>query len=268
MTREKLDAGSVIFTEGALPDVVAYIVEGEAQILKRLGEGPGDAPRDDTVVIGKAVAGEFVGEMAALEGRVHGATVRAIGPMTIDVFPASEFLSQAVSDAALAHRLLTRMSARLHHLNGIYASAVGLPSPAVEEKEPPRVPEAGGAGTVTLRAGSALLERTMSEVPDPLPLPFSVGRRPGQREGSALEPISLLLDDQRPYRLSRAHFSILREGPEICVRDLHSHLGTEVNGRFIGLQFGRDIATLKPGNNIVIAGGAGSPFVFHLHVAS
>lgn len=266
MTREKLEAGTLIFAEGALPDVVGYIVEGEAEILKRLGDGSGDDPRDDTVVIGKAVAGDFIGEMAALEGRLHGATVRAIGPMTIDIFPASEFLGQAVSDAALAHRLLTRMSARLHHLNGIYASAVGLPSPAVGAREPPRIRDSAGAATVTLRAGSALLERTMAPVPDPLPLPFSVGRRPSQREGDALEPISLLLDDQRPYRLSRAHFSILRDGQDICVRDLHSHLGTDVNGSFIGLQFGHDIATLKPGDNTVIAGGYGSPFVFRLHV--
>jgi hypothetical protein len=46
------------------------------------------------------------------------------------------------------------------------------------------------------------------------------------------------------------------------VRDLASKLGTIVNDRPLGWDFPRDSAPLHQGENIIVAGGSGSPFVF------
>jgi hypothetical protein len=62
------------------------------------------------------------------------------------------------------------------------------------------------------------------------------------------------------------HFAIVRHDGRLFVRDLHSTLGTTVNGVSIGWHFGADEARLQAGDNEIIAGGAGSPFVFKVEV--
>lgn len=260
MAIERFEPGAVVIAEGAPPDRVGRVIDGEAEVLMRQGA--------TEVVIGTIAAGDYVGEMAALEGRSHGATVRAAvsaaGPLTMELFAAGDFLAHAVGDAALALRLLTRMSARLHRLNGVYAAAVGGAEPVAPAVAEPPLSEF----QVVLNAGSAALSSALAGLPAPLPLPFSVGRRPWRRESPADEEVSLQLDDESPFRLSRAHFSIYRGRRNIYVRDLNSHLGTEVNGESIGLQFAEDVARLHEGENVIVAGGHGSPFVFQVTVAA
>jgi CRP/FNR family transcriptional regulator, cyclic AMP receptor protein len=98
-------------------------------------------------------------------------------------------------------------------------------------------------------------------------LPFVVGRGPVAGEG--LPPLhpDLKLDDTVPFRLSRNHFMIEKRDGSYYVRDLRSSLGTIVNGEPIGDQFRGDDAPLRAGENEVIAGGVGSPFVFSVFVA-
>ena len=76
----------------------------------------------------------------------------------------------------------------------------------------------------------------------------------------------LLLYDREPVRLSRDHFAIVRHKGHLFVRDLQSTLGTTVNGVPIGWHFGADEAPLQAGDNEIVAGGEGSPFVFKVEV--
>jgi pSer/pThr/pTyr-binding forkhead associated (FHA) protein len=97
-------------------------------------------------------------------------------------------------------------------------------------------------------------------------LPFIVGRGSVAREGlPPLQP-DLKLDDTVPFRLSRNHFMIERRKGSYYVRDLSSRLGTIVNGEPIGEHFRGDDAPLRAGENEVIAGGVGSPFVFSVFI--
>ena len=98
-------------------------------------------------------------------------------------------------------------------------------------------------------------------------LPFIVGRGPVAGEGRPPLPPDLKLDDTVPFRLSRNHFMIEKRDGSYYVRDLRSSLGTIVNGEPIGDQFRGDDAPLRAGENEVIAGGVGSPFVFSVFVA-
>ena len=80
---------------------------------------------------------------------------------------------------------------------------------------------------------------------------------------SAIAP-DLAIREPAPHRLSRAHFSLIVRDGEVVVRDLNSSLGTIVNDRPLGRSFPRDSAPLHKGENTLIAGGKGSPFVFTL----
>ena len=96
--------------------------------------------------------------------------------------------------------------------------------------------------------------------------PFVVGRRPVAGEGlPPLEP-DLVLDDPGPFRLSRNHFMIEQRHEGYHLRDLCSTLGTIVNGQPIGGDFGTDDVVLRFGENEVIAGDVGSPFVFSVSI--
>ena len=68
------------------------------------------------------------------------------------------------------------------------------------------------------------------------------------------------------YRLSRRHFAVVTGAEGVVVRNDHSTLGTVVNEEAVGEQFPRSEASLRRGENLVAAGGAGSPFAFRLVV--
>jgi hypothetical protein len=96
--------------------------------------------------------------------------------------------------------------------------------------------------------------------------PFVVGRRPVAGEGLPPRQPDLMLDDTGPFRLSRNHFMIEQRHESYYVRDLRSTLGTIVNGQPIGDRFCTDDVLLRTGENEVIAGGLGSPFIFSVSV--
>ena len=62
--------------------------------------------------------------------------------------------------------------------------------------------------------------------------------------------------------LSREHFAFYLNPQGICVVDLRSTLGTQVNGEFLGHDFSKDFVYLKKGENKISAGGIDSPFTF------
>ena len=96
--------------------------------------------------------------------------------------------------------------------------------------------------------------------------PFHIGRRPAGREPAPATTVMLQVADVRPYRLSRLHFSVVRNGEGFAVSDLASTLGTVVNGEPVGEMFASTQAPLREGDNEVVAGGDGSPYVFRIVV--
>ena len=117
-----------------------------------------------------------------------------------------------------------------------------------------------------LAAGNPWLQRQLHNPVGLGDRPFVVGRRPVAGEGlPPLEP-DLVLDDPGPFRLSRNHFMIEQRHEGYHVLDLRSTLGTIVNGQPIGGDFRTDDVLLRFGENEVIAGGVGSPFVFSVSI--
>ena len=93
--------------------------------------------------------------------------------------------------------------------------------------------------------------------------PFVVGRAAADVSETVSRPNTLLLEDRRPYHLSRRQFVILRGDDGLGISDPGSRLGTFVAGR----RLGPDPLPLPIGRVIeVSAGGVQSPFRFQLRV--
>ena len=92
--------------------------------------------------------------------------------------------------------------------------------------------------------------------------PFVVGRFPSKNEREPVTNVDLKINDQRPYRLSRAHFSVVRTSNGFILTDSGSVLGTAVNGQSVGKEFPNSRVPLRDGENEIIAGGTTSPYKF------
>ena len=96
--------------------------------------------------------------------------------------------------------------------------------------------------------------------------PFFIGRQSENKnddlEGPIDGPAALILQDRRPFRLSRHHLAIDREDGLFIVRDYRSFHGTIVNGIPLTVGGGGLKIPLDPGENEIIAGNAESPFRF------
>lgn len=251
--------GEVVFHEGEPSHTVLLIEAGEVEVAKAAGAGE--------VLLGTVGPGEFVGEMGVIEGRPRSATVRARGPVRGEMLERRLFLERVSRDPRLALGVLLRLSERLHAANERLADAAAYSPDGTRAAAPTdSVPTVAGHRMVLFAASEALADQMPAEGIVVDRLPFVVGRRLAGNEGRRGAAVQLELEDTKPYRLSRRHFAIVAgvEGP--AVSDDDSTLGTVVNGEAVGEQFPHFEASLRRGENLVVAGGVGSPFAFRLVV--
>lgn len=253
--------GEVIFQEGSTSDTVAYLLTGRVEVLKNTD--------GDEVVLGEVGAGEFVGEMGVLEGRPRGATVRARSDVRLRLMTESEFNDRLGKEPETALQIVLRLSERLRSVNARLAEMQA--HEAGEAFDVEVIPPASQAlapvreAVVRILPGSRRVESVLPAAGLEIEaFPFHVGRPAHQREMQASVPMGLLVPDNRPFRLSRAHFSVVRERGGHAVRDVGSHLGTIVNGELIGQHASKAFALLEPGENVVVAGGRDSPYAFRV----
>jgi CRP/FNR family transcriptional regulator, cyclic AMP receptor protein len=262
--RRRFEQGEVLFRQGDPSDVAIQILSGSAEVLRHAG--------DDAIVLGAVQAGEFVGEMGVLEDRPRSATVRAASALEAELIERQAFLDRVSAEPELARKLLVRMSARLRDVEDMLTRIYTHGSEdAVRDRPAAPVPVAVAAAapsSIVLAAGTKRLRAVIGGDPIAIDrLPFTVGRRPEEGQAAPLIAPDLAIPEPAPYRLSRAHFSLIAEGGEVVVRDLGSTLGTIVNNRSIGRDFPLDSVPLRPGENTIVAGGTGSPFVFAVTVS-
>lgn len=259
MERIELNDGEVILEEGAPSDYVYQILAGEVEIYSE--------QRGETIVLGILGGGDFLGEMGIIERRPRSASARARGSVVIEKLERWEFI-QLISDSPVSvHRLIERLSERLRHVSQRLAriSAERGTSDGSEAVDD----DAANMHGPEVRLHAAT-ETLASEIPaggiDVASFPFTVGRKPQGDEPLSEIPVQLQIPDTSPYRLSPAHFSIIRADDGFAIHDLGSARGTSVNGVFIGELFERDICNLDGGENTVIAGGMYSLYGFKILV--
>lgn len=246
---KRFAAGEILLREGDPSDSVVLVRAGRVEVLRRVG--------DEEILLGSAGAGEFVGEMGVLEGRLRSASVRAASEVAAELMTREAFLLRVSQDPALAQKLLLRMSARLRHVEDLLA---GLHAATQAGASPAEV------GAIELRAVTYAAKFYVGVEPVAIErLPFTVGRAAGP-EG-AVPAADLAIAEPAPYRLSPLHFRLFVEGGRIWLRDLRSELGTIVNQVPLGQDFPIDSVPLRRGANAVVAGGVGSPFEFEISLS-
>ena len=243
-------AGAILFRQGDASEWVLLVRSGRVEVVRETGA--------DVVLLGTAGEGEFIGEMGVLEARLRSATVRAQTDLEGELIDRAAFLERVSRDPALAHKLLTRMSRRLRHvedlLTGLHVRSHAAPDSPAASGARPRIELLATTYAAKFYVG---LKPIVIEH-----LPFTVGRESTPDEQAAGRPADLAIAEPEPYRLSRLHFGLTAEHDGIWLRDLGSELGTIVNGTPLGRDFPLDGIALQIGPNSVIAGGKGSPFEF------
>ena len=107
----ELKQAEVLWHQGDPSDFVAYLEEGELEVVGTSIEG-------STVVFTVLRPGEVLGEMSCLDGQQHSATVRARLPCRIRKLGRNEFLSWIRSDPERMQGLLMKQSERLRRVAG------------------------------------------------------------------------------------------------------------------------------------------------------
>lgn len=260
--RKTYEEGEILFSEGDPSDYVVRIEAGTVDVLRDLG--------GESIALGTVKAGEFLGEMGVIEGEPRSASARAASVVEAEVLTPDLFFARVSSDPETARELIVRLSARLRGVQDRLVEAIQGGRGEAERAAPaPTRADTKDAGepTVAIAARSPDLERQMGgSAHRTMELPFIVGRQPDEGEPSGGVPADLSITERAPHRLSPSHFILLIEYGEPVVRDLSSTLGTIVNGRSIGREFPTDVATLDPGENLVLAGGRDSPHRFSITV--
>jgi CRP-like cAMP-binding protein len=89
---------------------VYFIISGDARVLVRASGGK-------EMIFGDLGAGQFFGEMAAIDGAKRSANVTALTKVELCVMPASVFKSIVFSSPKICERLLTLLTTRLRASN-------------------------------------------------------------------------------------------------------------------------------------------------------
>ena len=201
-----------------------------------------------------------------------GTRASAVSCRPVDRKKRQAFLDRVSAEPELAKKLLLRMSARLRDvedmLTRLYTAHEAGGTAETGRELTPLAPTTEASPTLTLTGATYGVKFFIGPEPIPIPhLPFTIGRQHDEREPPSVIKADLAIAEDEPHRLSRAHFSLIRDGRDILVRDLNSTLGTIVNGQPLGRDFPVDSAPLRQGENSVVAGGDGSPFAFVVTLA-
>lgn len=102
--------GAAIVEEGESGTAFYVVVSGQAEVIKGRG-------KDDAIVLGRLVSGDYFGEMAILEHYVRSASVVARGPVQCLLLTEWDFMAALRSDPEASIKLLRRLSRRLRELD-------------------------------------------------------------------------------------------------------------------------------------------------------
>jgi CRP-like cAMP-binding protein len=268
MNRARFAEGQVLFREGDPADSVFRLLSGAVDILRELDGDP--------ILLGTVAAGQFIGEMGVVEDRPRNATARAASEVEVEILAPTEFFDQVAGSPRAVRELIQRLSRRLREADDRIVNDERRGGRSDEgrsgradgtRKDADSQTAVEPVNNAYLAAKNSWLRRQFDASLALDDRPFVVGRGPVAQESLPRLQPDLKLDDTAPFRLSRNHFIIEKRDGNYYVRDLRSTLGTIVNGEPIGDHFGGDDAPLRAGENEVIAGGVGSPFVFSVFIA-
>ena len=180
-----------------------------------------------TIRVGTRGRGAFVGDDEVLGDGVWRRTARALSRTRLEMLARDVYLER-------------------------FAEPLAAGAPTASDSVVRLVPASSGSAAVLPAEGIDITD-----------FPFIVGRASAEGTEAIPRRNALLLDDSRPYHLSRRQFVIGRSADRIELTDAGSRLGTFVDGQ----RLGPDPLPLQAGQVAEIrAGGLHSPFSFQLQI--
>ena len=252
MEQFEYPAGSIVFMSGD-PSTKAYLIHSGTVELRR---GTLNAEDRET----QLGPGDVFGEQSLITEKPHTVSARVINPARLSVLTRDEF-EQALSTVpgevnAYIHSILERF----RMLSAREKSSPSLPPSTIDAVSTEKV-------LVTLHP---LTRRAAAALPhDGLSIsrfPFRIGRNTSQCESLPPDSNDLWLDDRLPYHVSRNHALIDIDEGKVVLKDRGSSLGIVVNETVIGGKAEQRQKVLDVGDNIVVFGGATSPFQFRVTI--
>jgi len=117
--RLRLKPGAVLFNEGDASNRVILVIAGRVKAASTTAEGL-------ETVLGFRGAGEVLGELSALDGESHVATVTVVEEVEALAIPAAQLAAALEDDPVVARALLRRMASRLREADRRRAEFVAL----------------------------------------------------------------------------------------------------------------------------------------------
>lgn len=267
MRTESYPAGQSIFREGDDSREAYRILSGRVDIS--IGTG------GKRILLARLGQGDIFGEMAMIEDKARSATATATEDVHAEVMTPADFNRAILQDPARLLPYLASFFERLRTTNNMLRMEMRRRG-AAGEGASDRLhvdPAPGDSALRVLPAARVLLSaetehargRSSAQELRVDKFPFRVGRM-SSGGADVLVQNDFFVRDEEPYRVSRNHCAIDREGDRFYVRDRGSTLGTLVNGRAIGLRCDSISAPLAAGDNSVVLGGDDSPFVFRVRI--
>lgn len=287
--RMQVPRGTLIVREGDHDSAAYLILEGTAAVTTVASGRP--------VLLATLGEGDFFGEMSLVLDQPRSASVRALSECRVAMVERGDFNAALRSDPAQIFPLLRVLFERLRVMNAKYALAMRQLGEAASGNavapstrgavaapgatKPPRarrhrtpLPEDLGhprslhafAGALVISGISEPARVALGGGAVPVErLPFRFGRQPALAPTGADVFVLNDLDivDAAPFHVSRNHCAIDLSGDGLpVVQDRGSRLGTIVNGRSLGAHHDRLEEPLRRGENAVVLGAPGSPYVF------
>ncbi len=258
--------GEVLIREGEAGESAYFIEDGRVEISTEL---------DGQIThLSYAEKGEIVGEMSIIDEKPRSATVTAETKTMVKEIHRDNFVHTFTTNPDISIAVLKSLFERLRQTNIMLARhqhqqrAPSQPSdPGAQEVAVNGQPEAAPSAQFNL-AIEGISEVAANSLPqNPMPierLPFLLGRK-------SRDPLAnnhLMIDDDKPWQISRHHLAFIREKGKFGVYDRGSTLGASVNGKRIGGHTaGPGPIFLNNEDNILIIGKEESPYRYKLIVS-
>lgn len=264
------DPGDLIYQEADSAQAMFLILSGTVELSVDTPEG-----RRPLAKFGE---GDFLGDMALISNHPRAATARAVTEVTVEQIDDSNFEACLMDRPDRRSSYLALLMQRIRTTDALLRLAwqkqdcgvsgrVDFQARRAAYLEALPATENGRSEWQCLRLFSApgtpppMIDVMIPEVP------FSIGRLSHALPSDDPTSMRLNIPDKAPFQLSRNHCEIVETAEGLVVRDLHSRLGTQVNGLLIGGDSPATEAALKAGQNTLILGGPNSPFRFIVDLA-
>ena len=243
--------GEILIKEGTKSTCAYIIISGTATVTKRIGK------KD----IKMATLGpkQVFGEMGLIDSRPRSATITASTELKVAEIDNDQFNNLLQTKPEVIIPILKSFFERLRQASKMLAERTAYAYIETGKEKAFEVLMEGQTHEAKEILGNKALRITK--------VPFLVGRVSNvSPDTDVFHNNDLAINEEKPYIVSRSHFTIKNESGTLWIEDRGSAFGTIVNGKEIGGKTKETRALLDKEKNQLIIGPAQSRFIFLLRL--